>query len=242
MFGKKSLNELVSTFLADNSERRQGSNSRINALEEEIGATKANIETETQRLVEAELTDDHKGRDDAQKAIHTLQLDLERGSGLVNALRAELGKAGHDEKILANIRIAAVKEREVRLKRVKTLTIEREGVERQIKLLEAKSQEIDDEISQALVDAEVKTLLPIVGHINPQAAGLHDYERERFIQRWVAGEDTSVLFDKAAKQEQPREGSIKITHTEHMETVEPKCVGRTYHLAGEGRKTLPLDS
>lgn len=243
MFGKKTLNEQVGAFLNKHSERQGKIRDRIAALEAEAADIEGRIRDVTQQLVEHELADNPTGQAECNKAIRDLQLDLDRVRGLIRAFQAELGKVVHDDKAMENIRAAAGRERESRLEKLRTLVAEQKDGQDQIKDLEIRIRKLDGQIAATRVASETVPLKRIIEFIEPRAMRLPHYAREKFLDRWITGQDTEAVLvghEKTDEQPGPRVHYLagrpeKVVHAEPEDPEGPRCIERTYYKVGSGQ-------
>jgi len=251
LFKNKTLAELIADFQKQVSERNQKINVRITTLEEEAGQIRADIEAETKSLVEHEMNDDKAAAEKAQKVIRKLNLRLVEVQDLIIAYRKELKSKGSYVRSLEKIRAAAAQERAVRQERINQLASERDEIVKKIEGLKNQLKQIEANISQAHIDAEVNTLKRIVKHIDPRAAALTGYrEQERYLVRWIAGkmEAADEIIARNQKPEVPQEPEViqlnrpLYNHvTAPQEQPEPKTVSRITTTVGEGTQYERLD-
>lgn len=193
MFKKKTLPELITTFLARHNERQGKIRDRIAALETEAGEIGGKIEAVTKQLVDYELSNDKHGQAEANKTIRNLELDMDRVQGLIQSFRAESDRVVYDEKALDDIRAAAKKEREARHERERSLIASRKEAKHQIESLEAKVKELDADISRAQLESEVISLEKFIKLVNPEVAKLQSYlHRQSYLRYWIGRNDEGM--------------------------------------------------
>ncbi|WP_338826271.1 hypothetical protein MTBGP_09740 [Moorella thermoacetica] len=218
MFGKSKLAEIVAAFQKKVSERRSKIETRIASLETEAKQISNKIEAVMKELVDYELAEDDAGQAKCQKVIRELQLELERVQGLIKAYQTELQKTGSDEKDLANIRAAAQKEREARLHKIKELVAERDSIEQQIKQLENRLAELEQEINITKTDQEAQTLMAIATFIDPRIQKLPHFEHKRYLELWINGQD-EAMEQTLARHTRPEEPERRVTYLNQPEKI-----------------------
>lgn len=241
MFGKKSLNEQINDFLNKINMRQAKIKERVTSLEAEAAGIKSKIQSETKRLIDCELSENNQGQDECNKNIRQLQLEQDRVSGLIDAYKAESGNASKDKKALLNIRATAVKDREARFEKIRTLTAARVDMEHQLQDIEEKINQTGIEINRTRVDVEARALLRIVRFIEPKCVKIPEQERVQYLEAWLDdnNERMARILARWAKPE-PEQKMVhyfgqpeKIVHLGPDEQVEPRCIERTVQKIGE---------
>ncbi len=215
MFNKKSLTELVTDFLAKQQDREEKINARLSALGVEAEELKTSIEAKTREIVECELAVDAQGQEKCIKALRKLQLKLTEVQDLAAVYRDELGKRSFEVKDMERIKTTAARECATRYENIRSLVAESEEINQQIQQLQNRIKQIDANTTRARVDAEVKTLKPIIDYIDPRVKQLPYYDQERYLNNWIAGENEAAeqiltKYKNYKNVEEPKPRSLKV--------------------------------
>lgn len=209
----KGLSELIKNLLAKVEEREEKIRKKITEYEAKASNLQASINTENSNLVQFQLDEDAQGEERCQKNLKKLRDELVCIEDLIKAYRGELERKHFVEADMKKIHAAALKEKENRLNKKRELL-------ETIKKTEAKIEELERELKKLRSDysfegrTETDELERVIKFIDPRAAKLYHYDKKRFLEHWLKGEDTEHLFKK------PEEWRGMVVTERYVETDE----------------------
>lgn len=191
-----SLADLVTGFQARQRERREKIEGRITDLQAEGEDLRGRIQAATAELVNVELAGNADQEAAINKALRELRSRLVEVEDLAEAFRAELKKPAATAPDLEEIRTVALAEYKARQDKLNDLAGERQGIEEQIRQLEAQLKDVEAEIERTRVDAEAHALSQILYYCVPRAkqvpVALSLYDRGKLLNHWIKGNQEGI--------------------------------------------------
>jgi hypothetical protein len=195
MFTEKTLDQQVNDFLSTVQARENKITNKINGLNREAGQLKEKIDSDTEKMLELELSDDAKSADEHRNTIRIARARLEEINGEIDGYSNQLkGNNSLFIKELEKIKVTATKAEEQRLDKNRLNLVESEKLKKQRDEIDQKIKQLSHEYTSSSDYETINQLKRVASIIDPRIERLSYGKREDCLKQWVRGGSIDSFF------------------------------------------------